>query len=312
MADTTNDNIQHGIDDDPHDDGKKGLELGALGGGTVGAIAGMAAGPIGAVIGAIVGGTAGSIASGAAVDAVDSIDNDNTVTGIGGTDTTGTASGDVTRMSGMHESGVTADRLHTPGNDVPGVQTGGVTTAGADTRGIMEKTADALTGDNVDDKTGGRVMDTDATMTTGMTGAAAMGTATTGAMGTAMNTGTQKVELLAEELQVNKTMQQAGEVEIHKEIIEEQVNVPVTVQREEVVITRHAVDRDLAPGEIAGNMDEGEVIRVPVMEEQVNVSKTAHVVEEVEVAKRTVTDDQTVTGTVRHEEIDVNDTTKRM
>ena len=42
-----------------------------------------------------------------------------------------------------------------PGNDVPGVQTGGVTTAGSDTRGITEKAADAITGDRVDDKTGG-------------------------------------------------------------------------------------------------------------------------------------------------------------
>ena len=45
-----------------------------------------------------------------------------------------------------------------PGNDVPGVQTGGQTTAGADTRGLMEKTADVLTGDKTDDKTGGRVL----------------------------------------------------------------------------------------------------------------------------------------------------------
>ena len=298
MADTVNDDVQHGIDDDPHDDGKKGLELGALGGGTVGAIAGMAAGPIGAIVGAIVGGTAGSIASGAAVDAVDSIDNDDTVTGIG---SGVTHKSDVT---GLHESGVTADRLH--GNDVPGVQTGGVTTAGADTRGIMEKTADAITGDNVDDKTGGRVMGTSTGMTTGMTGAGAMNT---GALDTE---GTRKIDLVAEELHVDKTMQKAGEVEIHKEIIEEQVNVPVTLQREEVVVTRHAVDRDLAPGESATDLDDGEVIRVPVMEEHANVTKTAHVVEEVEIDKRTVTENQTVTGTVRHEELDVNDPTKRM
>ncbi len=151
IDDINDDNVQHGIDDNPHDDGKKGLELGALGGGAVGAMAGLAAGPIGAIVGAIVGGTAGSIASGAAVDAVDSIDNDNTVTGIGGGATTDA-------NTALHGSGVTADRLHTPdmpGNDVPGVQTGGTTTAGADTRGIMEKTADSITGDNVDDKTGG-------------------------------------------------------------------------------------------------------------------------------------------------------------
>lgn len=163
MADTINDmnddNVQHGIDDNPHDDGKKGLELGALGGGAVGAMAGLAAGPIGAIVGAIVGGTAGSLASGAAVDAVDSVDNDNTITGIGSG-----ATRDVENTSGItsdqlhtHGSGVTSEQLHTPGNGVPGVQTGGTTTAGADTRGIMEKSADAVTGDRTDDKTGGQV-----------------------------------------------------------------------------------------------------------------------------------------------------------
>ncbi|CAN5407525.1 hypothetical protein BH11ARM2_BH11ARM2_28200 [soil metagenome] len=46
----------------------------------------------------------------------------------------------------------------TPGNGVPGVQTGGYANDGtSDTRGIMEKTADTLTGDNWDDKTGKRI-----------------------------------------------------------------------------------------------------------------------------------------------------------
>ena len=306
IDDVNDDNVQHGIDDDPHDDGKKGLELGALGGGTVGAIAGLAAGPIGAIVGAIVGGTAGSIASGAAVDAVDSVDNDNTVTGIGSGST-----GDI------NESGVTRDRLHTPdmpGNNTPGVQTGGTTTAGADTRGIMEKTADAVTGDNVDDKTGGRVTQG---ATSGMAnniaamGAAVMGTSptdsTTTGTGNMMAGDTPvKVELAEEELHVEKARQQVGEVQVHKEVVQEQVEVPVTLEHEEIVVTRHAVNGGTA-GAIGA--DE-EVVRIPVSEEVANVSKTAHVVEEVEIGKRTVTENQTVSGTVRHEELDVDDPTK--
>ena len=294
IDDMNDDNVQHGIDDNPHDDGKKGLELGALGGGAVGAIAGLAAGPIGAVVGAIVGGTAGSIASGAAVDAVDSIDNDNTITGIGGGATT---DADTT----LRESGMTADRLHAPdlpGNDVPGVQTGGVTTAGADTRGIMEKAADAVTGDRMDDKTGGMV---GGVAGTGIgAGVGAMGSTRTESDGTV-------VQLAAEELHVDKTRQQAGEVEIHKEVVQEQVEIPVTLEHEEVVITRRAVDGGAYAGEIGA--DE-EVVRIPVSEEVANVTKTAHVVEEVEVEKRIVTENQTVTGTVRHEELDMDDTTK--
>lgn len=318
MADTINDmnddNVQHGIDDNPHNDGTKGLELGALGGGAVGAIAGLAAGPIGAIVGAIVGGTAGSLASGAAVDAVDSIDNDNTVTGIGGgathkhdmEATSGVTSEQLhTHGSGITSerlpaqgSGVTSEQLHTPGNGVPGVQTGGTTTAGADTRGIMEKTADAITGDRTDDKTGGKVF-----------GESTLAGATE-AIGDTVRDGATKVQLAAEELHVDKTRQQAGEVEVHKEVVEEHVEIPVTLHHEEVVVTRHAVDRDMAPGERISDLGADEVVRIPVTQEVANVTKTAHVVEEVEIGKRVVSEDQTVSGTVRHEEIDINDTTK--
>ena len=73
MAD---DNIQHGIDDNPNNDSGKGAVLGGIGGAVVG---GLAGGPVGAVVG----GVAGAAASGAGVAAVDNVDNDNTVTGVG-------------------------------------------------------------------------------------------------------------------------------------------------------------------------------------------------------------------------------------
>jgi len=251
MSDIRNDdNVQHGIDDNPNDDAKKGLELGALGGGTVGAIAGSALGPVGAVVGALIGGSVGGVASGAAVAAVDTVDNDNTVSGVGDGATTdinaGTATGAYAGTPSVHEGataagdyergsyvggsdianpgtdvgghnivtggpstsdagttglgagavaggligaaaggpvgavvggtlgslagGVAGDATEAAddtnvgrtsydniGNDTPGIQTGGVTTAGQDTRGITEKAADALTGDHTDDKTGGTV-----------------------------------------------------------------------------------------------------------------------------------------------------------
>ena len=72
----TDDGIQHGIDDSPNHDAEKGAAGGAVGGAIVGALAG---GPVGAVIGAV----AGGVASGAGVAAVDKVDNDNTVSGLG-------------------------------------------------------------------------------------------------------------------------------------------------------------------------------------------------------------------------------------
>jgi len=130
------DNIQHGIDDNPHGDATKGAVLGGLGGAAVGAAAG---GPIGAVVG----GVAGAVGSGAGVAATDRVDNDNTVTGVGQGATT-----DVNARGSSLDDAL-------PGNDVPGVQTGGRAIDGTpDTRGITEKAADAVTGDRTDDKTG--------------------------------------------------------------------------------------------------------------------------------------------------------------
>ena len=77
------DHVRHGLDDDPNNDAEKGAALGGLGGAAVGAAAGSIAGPVGTLVGAIAGGLVGAGASGAAVAAVDSMDNDNTITGIG-------------------------------------------------------------------------------------------------------------------------------------------------------------------------------------------------------------------------------------
>lgn len=77
------DGVQHGLDDDPNNDAEKGAAIGGVGGAVVGGIAGAALGPGGAIVGAVIGGVAGALGSGAAVAAVDNMDNDNTVTGLG-------------------------------------------------------------------------------------------------------------------------------------------------------------------------------------------------------------------------------------
>jgi hypothetical protein len=155
MADIRDDNVQHGIDDDPNNDAEKGAALGGIGGAVVGGVAGAAAGPVGAVVGAVAGAAAGAAGSGAAVAAVDQMDNDNTVSGVGdgATRDVEDQAADVSR-----DTNYGARTVGDVGNDVPGVQTGGVTTQRPDTRGISEKAADAVTGDRTDDKTGGKVL----------------------------------------------------------------------------------------------------------------------------------------------------------
>ena len=147
------DGIQHGIDDNPSGDAEKGAALGGVGGAVTGAVAGALAGPVGMVVGAVIGGVAGAAASGAAVAAVDRMDNDNSVTGLGGT--TGDGNSYSTSGTGMSaDHGITGiNRL--PGEEQASLKTGGYANDGTpDTRGIGEKVVDGVTGDVIDDKTG--------------------------------------------------------------------------------------------------------------------------------------------------------------
>jgi len=113
-----------------------------------------------------------------------------------------------------------------------------------------------------------------------------------------------RVLLREETLTPVKRAEQAGEVEIRKTVHEEQREVPVTLRHEEVTVERHAVDRPLREGEMVGDLQD-DVIRVPVYQEQADLEKQARVVEEVVVDKDVIQEQQTLTGTVRREDIDI-------
>ncbi len=111
------------------------------------------------------------------------------------------------------------------------------------------------------------------------------------------------IQLSEEELHVNKDRVQAGEVAVGKHVVSEEKSVTVPVEHEEVVVTRHAVNREIDPSQIGAD---SATVKVPVMAEQVSTNVTARVVEEVEVGKRTIQEEKTVTDTVRKEKLDVN------
>ena len=113
------------------------------------------------------------------------------------------------------------------------------------------------------------------------------------------------IEVMEERLHAEKRPVEAGEVTVRKEVHTETRTIDVPVTREEVVIERTAVHGRAAAGGIAGDIGEGEVIRIPVSEEQVKVTKEAVVTEEVKVGKRVVQDTERVTGQVRKEEVKV-------
>src|SRR5512135_525337 len=120
---------------------------------------------------------------------------------------------------------------------------------------------------------------------------AAARTAGTAAAPTARATraaeGDQTVQVREEELQARKQPVETGAARVRKEVVTEHRTMEVPVQREEVVIERHA-----PTGEPV------EEIRIPVSEEQVSVEKKPVVKEEVTVGKRVVQGTERVGGEV--------------
>jgi uncharacterized protein (TIGR02271 family) len=118
--------------------------------------------------------------------------------------------------------------------------------------------------------------------------------------------GTDRIAVHEEELEAHKTVRQAGEVQIRKDVVEEERTMDVPVTREEVKVSRHAVDRPATDAD-ATFANDGDTIRVPVMEEDVEVTKRPRVTEEIEIAKVARQGSKRVAGTVRREEVDVID-----
>lgn len=115
---------------------------------------------------------------------------------------------------------------------------------------------------------------------------------------------TQRLQLMEERLQANKERYQAGAVKLGKRVIEHTETLNVPVREERVVIERTPVSGATpAHGEIDGD----QTIEVPVMKERVQVETQPFVREEVGVRTEAVETNQQVQGTVRREELDVQD-----
>ncbi|MNC32606.1 Stress response protein YsnF [compost metagenome] len=114
----------------------------------------------------------------------------------------------------------------------------------------------------------------------------------------------RKLRLREEQLDVSKNKVQTGEVNVHKEIVEEQKTINVPVSHEEIVIERRAVNRDSTAEPIGAD----ETIRIPVSEEQVEVNKNTVVTGEVDVHKREIQETEQVKDTIKREEARVDKT----
>jgi uncharacterized protein (TIGR02271 family) len=120
--------------------------------------------------------------------------------------------------------------------------------------------------------------------------------------GQAENVEQRSIKLKDEELRVGKREVEAGGVRLRKVVRTEVVNQPVELQREEIVIER--VPASEARSADAGDFTEDEIY-VPLRREEAVVAKDTRVREEVRVGKRKETEQQTVSDTVRHEDVEI-------
>ncbi|HEX8220819.1 MAG TPA: YsnF/AvaK domain-containing protein [Chloroflexia bacterium] len=125
-------------------------------------------------------------------------------------------------------------------------------------------------------------------------------------LGRARNAEEMRLQLREETLTPVKQAVQSGEVQVQKVVHERQQEIPVNLRHEEVTIERHAVDRPATSDELSDMTDQ--VISVPVYEERAELQKQARVREEVTIGKQAVEEQQTLTGTTRHEHLEVNET----
>ncbi|MGG3804981.1 YsnF/AvaK domain-containing protein [Metabacillus fastidiosus] len=107
------------------------------------------------------------------------------------------------------------------------------------------------------------------------------------------------IKLHEEQLDVSKDRVQTGEVEVTKDVVEEQKTVHVPVTHEEVYVERRAVNNDTT--DTNASIGDDETIRVPIVEEKVEVTKRPAVTEELVIGKRKVTETEQVTENIKRE-----------
>jgi uncharacterized protein (TIGR02271 family) len=110
------------------------------------------------------------------------------------------------------------------------------------------------------------------------------------------------LEAREEELRVSKRPVQTGEAEIRKEVRTERQTVDVPVRKEELVVERHATGRQPASGPVG----DGESVRIPLSEEQVEIEKEPVVRERLSVGKRTTEEEEHIAANVRKEDFKVD------
>jgi stress response protein YsnF len=116
---------------------------------------------------------------------------------------------------------------------------------------------------------------------------------------------TQSAQVIEEELEVGVARTTGGK-RLKTEVSEREVQETVTLHEENVEVEHTKVDRVLKPEE-AAKAFQGTTVEVTATTEKPVVSKQAHVVEEVSLSKQSGERDVTVSGTVRRQDVTVEE-----
>jgi uncharacterized protein (TIGR02271 family) len=116
-----------------------------------------------------------------------------------------------------------------------------------------------------------------------------------------------EVPLSEEEVKVGKKTVSAGEVNLQKKVSTEQVNVPVELKREDVVIERVPAHETEPAGK---EPFQEERVEVPLSREEPVVEKETRVTGGVRVRKTEGTERETIQESVRREDVDIDESGK--
>ncbi len=117
---------------------------------------------------------------------------------------------------------------------------------------------------------------------------------------------TNAIPVVQEEIQVGKRQVLRGGVRVYSRIVEEPVEESIGLREEHVRVERHPVNRAVTDADVSAGSEQ--VIEVQEFAEEPVVAKEARVVEEVRVGKDVSERKETIRDTVRHTEVNVEQT----
>jgi len=119
-----------------------------------------------------------------------------------------------------------------------------------------------------------------------------------------------RLPVVDEEVIVEKRRHEVGEVRVREEKSSKSVDIPTTVTHEQIHVERRKLDRPVTPEEYRGRQTSKEEVCMPIVDEEIQVTKRPVIREELIITRVPVTEQKTIRETVTHTEPHVEKTGK--